>query len=317
MRDVSAWVALLEPIMGATSVDEAASCAIQQLGLATQSVAASCFLVIHGRTFMNFSYPDPGVAATTLGKALEKLALSSARGDAPQPVTLPDGSPLETRVVEIPLKERLTAVMCFAAPSGSSRMADDVLDRVVGLVGSRLRDLQELEVERRRSGQYQRWFQVADRQIRALDLERQKFAALAQAIPLGVYVVDRERVIRWASQPLSELFPRPGAEGTSWVGATCDQFCSTLRLEEEHCTDCLTARVLETRRSVTTMVEDQGAGDSFVLLTASPITNLEGKVHEVMVSVQRLARASVLSSGTGPATAIDRDTGQAAGERAA
>jgi hypothetical protein len=289
-QDAAKIVMLLEPIMAAQSLEEAAGAVALQVGAAVEAAAAGCFLVIHGRTFLSFWYPSDRLGSTPIGIYLERLARAAPHATPPIALRLPDGSELQPRVLVMPLKARLTAVLCLATPPQARSPYDGLLDGLAGLFAERLRAIQELEAERRRSGQYERWFRVADRQIRALDLERQKFAGLANAIPIGVFVADRDRVIRWINQPLVTHFPSR-SEGRSWLGASCDQFCGQLGSPEATCVECIVTKVLETRRGAELIMDPtMEAGDVFHL-TATPIANLEGLVQEVMVAVQRLPGA--------------------------
>jgi len=290
-QDAAKIVTLLEPIMAAQSLEEAAGAVASQVGAAVEATAAGCFLVIHNRTFLSFWYPGDRVGSTPIGIQLERLARAAPHATPPTAVRLADGSELLPRVFVMPLKARLTAVLCLATPPQARSSYDGMLDGLAGLFAERLRAIQELEAERRRSGQYERWFRVADRQIRALDLERQKFAGLANAIPIGVFVADRDRVIRWINQPLVTHFPSR-SEGRSWLGASCDQFCGQLATPEANCVECIVTKVLETRRGAKLVVHPTtAAGDAFHL-AATPIANLEGQVQEVMVAIQRLPRAA-------------------------
>lgn len=280
--NAGAIVTLLEPILAAQSLEQAASAAAAQIGAASRSVAAGCFLVIHGRTFISSWYPDDRIANTPLGAQLERVARAAPSNVAPELVRLPDGAEQAPRVLVLPLKARVTAVLCLAGPAHD--LVDDLLDGIASLVAGRLRTIQELEAERRRSGQYERWFRVADRQIRALDLERQKFAALAQAIPIGVFVMDRDGVIRWISDPMHSSFPtRP--DNRSWLGAPYDQFCQQFGSEHDAPShSCILAQAVMSKRPASVVLE-RPAGKRYHL-AATPITNLEGQVQEVMVAIR-------------------------------
>src|SRR5262249_58031589 len=64
---------------------------------------------------------------------------------------------------------------------------------------------------------YERWLKLLDGQIRVLDRERQKFAAIVNQSDTYVFVADVSKTIRWANRAMSLLFPPEQA--TSWVGS--------------------------------------------------------------------------------------------------
>ena len=158
---------------------------------------------------------------------------------------------------------------------------------LASLVALRLNGLLELESERRKSQQFERWFRVSDRQIRALDLERQKFAALVSSFAGGAFVADREGVISWQSRP---LFGRAADSGNTWVGRPCQEFCQTLGGGHRACGDCLVTQVLTRRQpaSYDIVLADEGE-ERVMRASAAPINDLAGQAQEVMVTFQDAA----------------------------
>jgi len=287
-------LALLEPILSAPTIEAAGAETARQLGPATNCLTLGFFVVMHGRPFLEFWYPEDRVKLGEVEHHLQRLALESAAKGEPVVEPLPDGSGLMPKVHMLPLQERLTGVLCFVmAPSADANGAASpngrsVWDQVAQLIAIRLRAVLEVEAERRRSGQYERWFRVTDKQIRALDLERQKFAGLVNAIQVGVFVADRDRVIRWNSRPLLGLFPVP--EEGSWVGQSCEQLCRQMTPGHGACSDCMVARVLRERQPAGCIVRLGPAGTP-VRVNAIPISDLDGQPHEVMVAFQELSQA--------------------------
>jgi PAS domain S-box-containing protein len=152
-----------------------------------------------------------------------------------------------------------------------------------------------LEDERARSAamrrEYERWFKTLDDQIRVLERERQKFAAIVHRSDAEVFVADRGGIIRWTNALLAS-HPPPGPPGTSWLGLGCGAVCS--RFSEAgtppECGDCPVARAVagndvvhhEFRRGHQT-------GTRNLYLSALPIKGPDGIAHEVLVMVQDLS----------------------------
>jgi len=165
---------------------------------------------------------------------------------------------------------------------------DELLRPTANLVGHKLAGLLEIEAERRRSDQYERWFRSGNRQIRALDFEQQRFAALVRAIDALVWVTDPDRTIHWTSRSLHEHHTPPDPRG-SWAGQSCEAFCQP---EERSCTPecggCVAARVLATGQIVSCewRTSDPG-GEHTAYVTGLPISDLEGRVREVLLVLRK------------------------------
>src|SRR5262249_58257424 len=73
--------------------------------------------------------------------------------------------------------------------------------------------------------QQKRWFGQLDQQVRVLDRERQKFAAIVNQSDIYAYVVDPTSVVRWVNRTMSVSHQPPDAP--AWPGRTCEQVCSS------------------------------------------------------------------------------------------
>jgi len=287
---VERWLSVLESVDEADSLESAAAAVAMQLGAPLDAAATAFFVVLHGRVFLEFWHPADPAMQTRLRKSFLKLAVEAAEGrPAPRPGESNDLG-LESRVYVLPLKYRLTGVLCvgcvpgLAAPGAS---VDEPFERLVRLVGARLMALQDIAAERTKSGQYERWFRVSDRQIRALDAERQKFAALVQSIDTNVFVADIKGTIRWTSRPLTR-HAQAGEGGNPWLGRPCRELCAMACAGNGiACGECLVGRVAGCGSELT--VETPTPGDpcgEMRRVTALPIRDLEGHAQEVMVVIE-------------------------------
>jgi hypothetical protein len=281
--------------MAADSLETAAAEAARQLGTAAHALATAFFVVLHGKLYLEFWHPMDAVQRPLLRGHMHALAIKAA-GESPAAVGrhLEYHAPgLMSRAYVLPLQDRLTGVLCLTFPPGAERgvaPATEEFRRAVRLVGMRLLALQAAEAERRKSGQYERWFHVNDRQIRALDGERQKFVALASSIDTCVFVADPEGFIRWTSPPLVARVPPP--DGGSWIGHKCEELCTRATGgPEAACGVCpflqATPPDSEDGHAAVSATAEGGERPPVV---AIPIVNLEGKPQEVMIVLGDLSR---------------------------
>src|SRR5258707_72118 len=70
-------------------------------------------------------------------------------------------------------------------------------------------------------GEQERLFRRLDRQVRVLDGERQKFAAIVNQSGTYMFVTDPGGSIRWTNRAMSLRWP-PEGEAT-WVGRRCNE----------------------------------------------------------------------------------------------
>jgi hypothetical protein len=224
-------------------------------------------------------------------QAVKRVAMGVAQyGTCCTEVLHHDHGERRVHAVHVPLSQRLSGALCVVHPTGDGA-GDARLERIATLVSLRLGGLLELDVERRKAQQFERWFRVSDRQIRALDLERQKFAALVSSFVGGAFVANREGVISWQSRPLLEVGGRGGA--TSWVGRSCHEFCGALRGDGRGCDECLIHRVLEARQPAARDIAYLDDGEERTLrVVAAPINDPSGVAQQVVVTFQVVPPAS-------------------------
>jgi PAS domain-containing protein len=275
------------PVMAAGSFATGLREAARQLSaLAGASVPLGLLAVLHGDVLDEAWHPEESAQSSALRTHLRRLGIASAAQGCAVVESFPPtvGDELEPALLLLPLHDRFTGVLCWARPRAAS---DDrevhLMMRAVQLMAQRLVALQELEAERRRSEQYERWFQVSVRQIHTLDRERQKFAALANSANAAVFVADRTGTVRWCSRALLEHFPGPGPQH-SWVTEPCQALCQQIgggRLPA--CSRCLVAEAADcdlAERPILSSTDEQG---HWVEITARPIRDVTGKTEEVIV----------------------------------
>jgi PAS domain-containing protein len=291
--DSAPILALFEALMRADTLESAVQGAARYIGEATQAATSGLVIVIHGGLFLEAWEPEDPSRSHESFQAVRKMVMQAAHNGTAAYMPIEDSrrGPMVARVLHLDLRQRLSGAVCVISPSGANPqdgVEGDPLERLARLVAMRLNGLLELESERRKSQQFERWFRVSDRQIRALDLERQKFAALVSSFAGGAFVADRGGVISWQSRP---LLTRSAGASNTWVGRPCSEFCQTLGGGGQlACGDCLVEQVLQHRQSATCrIVLDDGSEGRVMQASAAPINDLAGRAQEVMVTFQDAA----------------------------
>jgi len=170
------------------------------------------------------------------------------------------------------------------------------LEPFLDLLAMRIAHEQEVVRGQVTHAQYERWFRTMDEQLRLLDRERQKFAAIVHRFDARVCVTDTARRIRWTNSAMSAL-PVPGPEGSSWIGLGCHALCAGYGASRDdgECADCPVREALE-RNTVTHReyrLPDAGGSHSHYL-SALPIKGPDGAAQEVMVMIQDLSDLEIV-----------------------
>ena len=138
-------------------------------------------------------------------------------------------------------------------------------------------------------GEHQeRWFRQLDQQVRVLDRERQKFAAVVNQSDTYAFVTDVSRTIHWVNRAMNLRWPRD-AETGGWIGKTCRDVCSQFdaSLAPGACERCPVRRSLESNDAVHHEFRDACEGRARTLyLSALPIKGIDGLPQEVLVMMQ-------------------------------
>jgi PAS domain S-box-containing protein len=203
-------------------------------------------------------------------------------------------SPEGIRILALPLKK---GSLCLAALAielrGASESVSDssFLRLLAATFGHKVERDAALAAAAARERDHVRRFQTVDMQLRVLDRERQKFRAMVNRGDASVMVTDREGKIVWVN---SEMMRTHGEKRNPHAlhGCTCQQIC---RNESGPCADCPVARVLggetiahqERRRDHEGVTRD-------LYVTALPIRGPDGRVDEVLVTLQDLTDLEIL-----------------------
>jgi PAS domain S-box-containing protein len=237
--------------------------------------------------------------AEDLRAAIEGAAREAAQDGAPSTPVTREALGVTLRTLPLVAGGRLLGVACLAAGPGrgaAKRLEDPRIADALAVFQPRLALLREAAQAATARVQYERWFKTLDDQLRVLDRERQKFAAIVQQSDTAVFVADISSTIRWTNGVLAAQRP-DGAEESGWIGRSASDVCQHFsdHAEDAGCENCAVTRALvqnqvthhELRRT-----EANGVRNRY--LTALPIKGPDGKPHEVMVMIQDLSDLDVV-----------------------
>src|SRR5438045_3987466 len=170
--------------------------------------------------------PGPEAATGPHAESLRALALASLQQSPP--TTAARGAAGAARFWTLSAGGQTLGAIALVLPDARRRGAafESRLDRATGIVAEALaRHERALEP---RSGvvEQERLFRRLDRQVRVLDGERQKFAAIVNQSGTYMFVTDPGGSIRWTNRAMSLRWP-PEGEAT-WVGRRCNEVCARL-----------------------------------------------------------------------------------------
>ncbi|HEY3216061.1 MAG TPA: PAS domain S-box protein [Candidatus Eisenbacteria bacterium] len=206
-----------------------------------------------------------------------------------------DGSGPGPRVRLVSGQERLRGAVCLSPhPSGPPHQ-ERWIALLLGLLGLRLAVHEETAHSQATRIRYERWFKTLDEQLRVLDRERQKFAAIVHQSDARVFVTDLSRVIRWTNTVMGE--PRRPQSGSTWVGLACRDVCADFegRTDGSECDDCPVVRTLRENQVVHREVRQADAdGARNLYFSVLPIKGPDGRPQEAMVMIQDLSDLEVL-----------------------
>ena len=141
-----------------------------------------------------------------------------------------------------------------------------------------------------------RLFRRLDQQVRVLDGERQKFAAIVNQSGTYMFVTDPLGAIRWTNRAMGQRW-QPSGEGATWIGRTCNEVCSRIASgpSPAACGNCPVARAVVQNDVVHHEFRESGDGKVHTLyLSALPIKGLDGQPQEVLVMMQDLSDLETL-----------------------
>jgi len=140
-------------------------------------------------------------------------------------------------------------------------------------------------------GDYERWFRVMDAQMRVLERERQKLAAVMNHADAGFVVMDAERRIVWSNEAVPHLFGLAGGRAAV-EGRHCSEVvCGSPSV----CDACPAARPFDSRTVAHEEIHRSAGGRArYIYATAMPIASPEGRVEQTLVMLQDISDLRVL-----------------------
>ena len=295
-----AW---LEAVIAADTLERASELGLAALARAGQASAAALFLLEGDGIAHEHWYGTQernGTQNPTFRERARALALDVARSDRhPEPSSDREGPAREGLTVH-PLTafgRTHGAVVVERAAGGRSHHTEaGFTTLLVGVLAWRAAAHHERARLAAQRQQYDRWFHTLDDQIRTLDLERQKFAAIVHSSDSLVFTADLNRVIRWTNGVMAEKLPH-AADSGSWIGQPCHAVCSRFSSKEPgaQCEECPVARSLDTNQIAHLEFRSgEDASPRSLYLTSLPIKGPDGRPLEAMVTIQDLSGLEVL-----------------------
>src|SRR5262245_51475282 len=147
---------------------------------------------------------------------------------------------------------------------------------------------------KRSEAEQERLLARLDHQVRVLDGERQKFAAIVNQSGTYMFVTDPSGGIRWTNRAMGARWPAAD-EGGAWIGRSCQDVCSRIGAGPTGCARCPVARAARENDVVHQEFRDAADGRVHTLyLSALPIKGLDGQPREVLVMLQDLSDLETL-----------------------
>jgi len=279
LDDLSRALAELEPVLAAGDLAAALVAAAAFAAGRTHSAWAAIAIVERGEITGEGWFP----AAEAVDAETRQRFHRAARGGE---------ADADLRTLACELGPSGSVVLGLPAVGADRRAALAPLFRVVAL---RLHALHAAIAGENTRRQYERWFRTMDEQVRVLDRERQKFAAVVQQSDSCVFVADHQHNIRWTNTVMRQKLTPRGASG-EWIGESCRAMCSQMGQDGKNgCTECPIERAFQENQIVHREFRWERAKETqHHYLTALPIRDTEGRPLEVMVTVQDLGDLGML-----------------------
>ncbi|HET9480157.1 MAG TPA: PAS domain S-box protein, partial [Candidatus Polarisedimenticolia bacterium] len=149
---------------------------------------------------------------------------------------------------------------------------------------------QEVQQLRHKLQDYERWFEASDNQVRILERERRKLAAVLNGTDAGFLVLDASNRIVWTNRVFRTLFP--GVNPKELSGAAC---CTVVCGRTTTCEACPGPRAFGTGQVAHhEMRLDVGGTTRYIYGTAMPIRSQSGEIEETIVMLQDVSDLEVL-----------------------
>ena len=293
-RPVAEWSRLAAPLLrmlGGDSTEALLAGAAELLVTLSGATAAAAILIEADQVIEEAWFPDGSLATERAGLQLKSFAVESVRSGAPIEVPATDRE--TRRIVLLRSQGRVAgaAGLVFARGAKGAAGQDDELELAAQLIAEALLWHRRRSAIRVSTDQQERWFRQLDQQVRVLDRERQKFAAVVNQSDTYAFVADPTGAIRWVNRTMS-VQPAPG--GAEWAGLTCRDMCSAFAKSAGAC-NCPIARALEANSAVHHEFRGDFQGRARVLyVSALPIKGVDGRPQEVLVMMQDLTDLETL-----------------------
>jgi two-component system, cell cycle sensor histidine kinase and response regulator CckA len=257
-----------------------------------RSAGASAAVLLHSESTYHsertWSFRAPDCSASLEGLTESARKASGLEPSAPQ--TSDPGTPAGWATSLQAGGVSVGGLALWAGVAGTSASAQQIRAWLPLLAGA-LTVRGELGRLRSQVSQYERGFRTLDRQVRVLDLERQKLAAVLNNAEIGFLVLDGQMGVTWAN-PAMALRLNAAASGFGILRQSCHEaVCGS----KEPCPSC-PARAAQTSGEATRaeIASVCGSQRRRLYATAVPIKSSSGQVHETLLMVQDLSRLDAL-----------------------
>jgi PAS domain S-box-containing protein len=267
---------------------QALALAARMLAGLTGSTTSALFVISDEGVDTEAWYPEPLEMERRL-----RYQRAALQGPNPDPR---DSAGPGVSVIRIPIpgnpstSERAGVALAWVR---DSEVAGKTASAALELVAWKVARDREAAHLRSRQEQYERWFKTLDAQLRILDRERQKFAAVANQTDTFAFVTDASRTVQWLNKAMSSV---AGSESDGdWQGRACSHLCTRIGLKsvETPCDGCPVMRAFTSNTSVHSEILDAPGGRE-LYLTALPIKAPDGLPLEVLAQVQDLTHLEVV-----------------------
>ncbi|HTM00612.1 MAG TPA: PAS domain-containing protein [Candidatus Omnitrophota bacterium] len=260
------------------------------LAAGADGAASALFLVTDDGIAAEAWHPDGAAGDLERRVRFQQAALEGPHAD-PRHYG-PTGALVARRTVPTPAgNARVTLVWVREAGSEAAGAAAAAGASILDVLVWKVASVRDGDYHRARQEQYERWFKTLDAQLRILDRERQKFAAVANQSDTCAFVTDASHAVTWHNKAMAQLF---GREDEGWTGRPCGELCERLGLvgESGTCGGCPVRRAFETNTAVHREVHAPDGRELY--LTALPIKGPDGRAFEVLGQIQDLSNLEVV-----------------------
>jgi two-component system NtrC family sensor kinase len=139
-------------------------------------------------------------------------------------------------------------------------------------------------------GDYERWFRVLDAQMRVLERERQKLAAIMNHADAAFVLMDPDRRVIWSNASVERLFGV--ADRPELAGRLCHQVvCGA----DAMCEGCPAIRPFASGSVAHGEIQLRSGGSTrHIYATAMPLASPEGRVEQVLLMLQDISDLTIL-----------------------